>query len=94
MPVMFARMRRRWRPLLALAVVAALAAAAGVAVAVLTEQPGDVSNPNVEFEAEEAPTTAPVEQRPRTTAATRRSRDRIDVAQLRAHARSGPIFSR
>ena len=64
MPLMFARMRRRWRPLLALAVVAALATAGGVAVAVLTEQSGDVSNPNVEFEAEEAPTTAPVEQTP------------------------------
>jgi outer membrane protein assembly factor BamB len=58
---MFARMRRRWRPLLALVLVAVLATIAGAAVAVLTSQPGDVTNPDVEFEAEEAPTTAPRE---------------------------------
>jgi outer membrane protein assembly factor BamB len=62
MAVMFARMRRRWRPLLALLLVAMLATVAGAVVAVLTSQPGDVSNPGVEFEAGEAPTAAPREQ--------------------------------
>ena len=58
---MFARMRRRWRPLLALVLVAILATVAGAAVAVLSSQPGDVSNPDVEFEAEDTPTTTPRE---------------------------------
>jgi outer membrane protein assembly factor BamB len=64
---MFARLRSRRRLLLGLALVAALAGSAGIAVAVLTEQPGDVSNPDVEFDADEAPSTAPPERtaRPR-----------------------------
>src|SRR5437870_2112717 len=58
---MFARRRRR-RRLLVLVLVAILACAAGVAVAMLTDEPGDVSNPNVEFRGQEAPPTAPAEQ--------------------------------
>lgn len=59
---MFARLRSRGR-LLALACVAIVSVVAGVGVAVLSEEPGDVSNPDVEFQAEEAPeTTAPAPQ--------------------------------
>jgi outer membrane protein assembly factor BamB len=45
-----------------LALVALVSCAAGIAVAILTEEPGDVSNPNVEFQADEAPSTAPAER--------------------------------
>jgi outer membrane protein assembly factor BamB len=64
---MFARLRSRGRLLLALGLIAALAGVAGVAAAVFTEESGDVSNPDVEFQPEEAPTSAPEEQtdRPR-----------------------------
>lgn len=54
---MFARLRSRRRLLLGLALVAALAGSAGIAVVVLSEPPGDVSNPDVEFQADEAPST-------------------------------------
>ena len=45
-----------------LVLVAILACAAGVAVAMLTDEPGDVSNPDVAFRADEDPQTAPAEQ--------------------------------
>jgi len=59
---MFARLRSRRRLLLGLALVAALAGGAGVAVAVLTQEQGDVSNPDVEFRADEAPSSDSPEQ--------------------------------
>ena len=53
-----------------LALVALLSCAAGIAVAVLTEEPGDVSNPDVEFQAEERPAPRPPAQDARPSPAT------------------------
>ena len=58
---MFARRRRR-RRLLALALVALVSCAAGIAAAIVSKEPGDVTNPEVEFQAEEAPEAPPAER--------------------------------
>ncbi len=62
---MFARRRRRRRRLLGLALAGVLAAVAVVALVVVTRQPGDVSNPQVEFTPDAAPSaeSAPPPQR-------------------------------